>query len=37
VRPPLLVRHGGSYTLRLADGRELTGGAREIAETLGAG
>jgi ATP phosphoribosyltransferase regulatory subunit len=37
VRPPLLLRHGGSYTLRLADGRELSGGAQEIAEALGAG
>ena len=37
VEPPLLLRHGGSYTLRLADGRELNGGAREIAEALGAG
>ena len=35
--PPLLLRRGGSYTLRLADGREVTGGAREIAEALGAG
>ena len=31
------VARGGSYTLRLADGRELNGGAREIAEAMGAG
>ena len=37
VTPPLLVRRGSSYTLRLADGREVSGGAREIAEALGAG
>ena len=37
VEPPYLVRRGGSYTLRLPDGRDLTGGAREIAEALGAG
>jgi hypothetical protein len=37
VRPPLLLRRGGSYTLRLADGREVSGGARDIAEALGAG
>jgi len=36
VRPPLLLpARGGSYTLHLADGRELSGGAREIAEALG--
>jgi ATP phosphoribosyltransferase regulatory subunit len=32
--PPLLVRHGGSYTLRLPDGREVTGGASDIAAAL---
>ncbi len=37
VKPPYIVRHGNSYTLRLADGRELNGGAREIAEALRAG
>jgi ATP phosphoribosyltransferase regulatory subunit len=37
VKPPLLLRRGGSYTLRLADGREVSGGARDIAEALGAG
>ncbi|MGE5229623.1 MAG: ATP phosphoribosyltransferase regulatory subunit [Deltaproteobacteria bacterium] len=37
VAPPLLLRRGGSYTLRLADGREVTGGASEIAEALGSG
>ena len=37
VEPPLLLRHGGSFALRLADGREVTGGAREIAAALGAG
>jgi ATP phosphoribosyltransferase regulatory subunit len=37
VQPPYVVRHGNSYTLRLADGRELKGGAREIAEALRAG
>lgn len=36
VEPPLVLRRGGSFTLRLADGREITGGAREIAEALGA-
>ena len=37
VKPPLLLpARGSSYTLRLADGRELSGGAREIAEALGA-
>jgi ATP phosphoribosyltransferase regulatory subunit len=35
VRPPLLLRRGGSYTLRLADGREVGGDAREIAAALG--
>jgi ATP phosphoribosyltransferase regulatory subunit len=35
VRPPLLLRRGGSYTLRLADGREIGGDAREIAAALG--
>jgi ATP phosphoribosyltransferase regulatory subunit len=35
VRPPVLVRRGGSYTLRLADGREVGGDAREIAAALG--
>ncbi len=37
VEPPLLLRRGGSFSLRLADGREISGGAREIAEALGAG
>ena len=37
VEPPYLVRRGGSYTVRLADGREVTGGAREVAEALGPG
>jgi ATP phosphoribosyltransferase regulatory subunit len=37
VEPPLVLRHGGSFTLRLADGREVHGGAGEIAEALGAG
>ena len=37
VEAPYLVRRGSSFTLRLADGRELTGGAREIAEALGVG
>ena len=37
VKPPLLLpARGSSYTLHLADGRELSGGAREIAEALGA-
>jgi hypothetical protein len=35
VRPPLLWRRGGAYTLRLADGREVGGAAREIAAALG--
>ena len=36
VKPPLLLpARGSSYTLHLADGRELSGGAREIAEALG--
>ena len=33
--PPLLLRRGGSYPLDLADGRELDGGWREIAERPG--
>jgi len=37
VEAPYLVRRGNSYTLRFTDGRELTGGAHEIAEALGAG
>jgi ATP phosphoribosyltransferase regulatory subunit len=37
VAPPLLLRRGGSYTLRLADGREVTGAAGEIAEALRSG
>ncbi len=37
VEPPLLRRRGGSFVLRLADGREVAGGAREIAEALEAG
>jgi len=37
VEPPLLLRRGGSFILRTADGREITGGAREIAEALEAG
>jgi ATP phosphoribosyltransferase regulatory subunit len=37
VKPPLLLRRGNSFTLRLADGREWTGAAREIAEALGVG
>ena len=36
VQLPALVRRGNSYTLRLTDGREISGGAREIAEALGA-
>ena len=32
-----MLRRGGAYTLRLADGREVTGDAAEIAEALGAG
>ena len=35
AEPPLLLRRGNSYTLRLADGREVSGGARDIAEALG--
>jgi hypothetical protein len=31
----VLSRRGGSYTLRLAGGREVTGGAGDIAEALG--
>jgi ATP phosphoribosyltransferase regulatory subunit len=34
VPPPLLLRRGGSYLLRLADGREVSGGAAEIREAL---
>jgi ATP phosphoribosyltransferase regulatory subunit len=34
AEPPLLVRRGGSYTLRLPDGREVAGTARDIAEAL---
>ncbi len=34
AEPPVLSRRGGSYTLRLADGREVTGGAGDIAEAL---
>jgi ATP phosphoribosyltransferase regulatory subunit len=38
VTPPLLLPgRGSSYTLVVADGSELSGGAREIAEALGAG
>jgi hypothetical protein len=37
VEPPLVLRRGGAYTLRLADGREVTGGADEVAEALGSG
>jgi ATP phosphoribosyltransferase regulatory subunit len=35
VPPPLVLRRGGAYTLRLADGREVGGGASEIAAALG--
>ena len=35
AEPPLLLRRGNSYTLRLAQGREVSGGARDIAEALG--
>jgi ATP phosphoribosyltransferase regulatory subunit len=35
VGPPLLLRRGGAYVLRLADGREVGGDAREIAAALG--
>jgi ATP phosphoribosyltransferase regulatory subunit len=35
VLPPLLWRRGGAYALRLADGREVGGDAREIAAALG--
>ena len=34
AEPPVLSRRGGSYTLRLADGREVAGGAGDIAEAL---
>jgi ATP phosphoribosyltransferase regulatory subunit len=34
AEPPLLLRRGGSYTLRLADGREVTGGPDDIAAAL---
>jgi ATP phosphoribosyltransferase regulatory subunit len=37
VEPPLLVRRGGGYTLRLAGGREVSGGAADIAEALRSG
>jgi len=37
VSPPLLVRPGNSYTLRLADGREITGTWHDVVEALGAG
>lgn len=37
VAPPLLLRRGGAYVLRLADGREVGGDARDIAAALGAG
>ena len=37
MEPPVLLRRGGGFTLRLPDGREVTGDAREIAEALGAG
>jgi ATP phosphoribosyltransferase regulatory subunit len=37
VEPPFVLRRGNGYTLRLADGREITGGAGEIAQALGAG
>jgi len=35
VGPPLLVRRGGAYVLRLADGREVGGDPGEIAAALG--
>ena len=35
AEPPLLLRRGGSYTLRLAGGREVSGSAGAIAEALG--
>jgi ATP phosphoribosyltransferase regulatory subunit len=34
AEPPLLLRHGGSYILRLADGGEVTGGPDDIAAAL---
>jgi ATP phosphoribosyltransferase regulatory subunit len=34
VQPPLLVRRGGGYTLRLAGGREISGSAADIAGAL---
>jgi ATP phosphoribosyltransferase regulatory subunit len=34
VQPPLLLQRGGSYLLRLADGREVTGGAEDVAAAL---
>jgi len=37
VEPPLVSRRGGSFTLRLPDGREVSGGPGEIARALGAG
>ena len=37
VEPPLLVRRGGGYTLRLAGGREVGGSAADIAEALRSG
>ncbi len=35
VGPPLLLRRGGAYVLRLADGSEVGGDANEIAAALG--
>jgi ATP phosphoribosyltransferase regulatory subunit len=37
VRPPLLLRRGGGYALVLADGREVAGGADDIAAALRTG
>ncbi|OPZ46937.1 MAG: ATP phosphoribosyltransferase regulatory subunit [Actinobacteria bacterium ADurb.BinA094] len=36
AEPPLIVRRGGAYTLRLADGREVGGDAAAVAAALGA-
>ena len=37
VEPPLVLRRGGGYTLRLAGGREVSGDAADIAEALRSG
>jgi ATP phosphoribosyltransferase regulatory subunit len=34
VEPPLLLRRGGSFILRLAEGRDIVGDARDVADAL---